>query len=388
MQRPDRRHVLDHRDGPALTDDVGAFVAIADGVTEGVAVKDLYRVDGLPTRAGTSLPPAVFDRPESEVVRRLRVEGHAVLGKTAMDELAYCEPPATTNPLDRRRTPGGSSGGSAAAVAAGMCELALGSQTLQSTIVPAAYCGVVGFKPTYERVPFDGVPLAPSFDTVGLLTPTVDALAAAMPAVDPTWSAEPPRPVRLGLPEPWGPAAQADAWSRLDRHLARVAGPDVTVVPCRVPWNDDILDWAVVVHDLVHGELARVLGTLFAEHGDALRPRTREAFARGAAVTDERLATCGRRQVEVSAAIDEVLVDRDLDGFVSPAVAGVAPIGYEITGDSWITSFWSLTRLPCLTIPVRDADETMPRGVQLTGRRNGDEALVALASVLESRLKA
>ena len=113
----------------------------ADGPLRGVAVgaKDLYRVEGLPTRAGSRLPASLFDGDESTIVRELRRAGAVVLGKTAMDEFAYCEPPPTKNPRDRRRTPGGSSGGSAAAVAAGICRLAVGSQTLQSIVVPAAY---------------------------------------------------------------------------------------------------------------------------------------------------------------------------------------------------------------------------------------------------------
>src|SRR5918996_4073545 len=125
-----------------------------------VGVKDLYRVEGLPTTAGSRLPVSVFEGEESLVVKKLKQAGAVVLGKTAMDEFAYCEPPPTKNPLDPRRTPGGSSGGSAAAVAAGICRLAVGSQTLQSIIVPATYCGVVGYKPTFERLTFDGIPLA------------------------------------------------------------------------------------------------------------------------------------------------------------------------------------------------------------------------------------
>ncbi len=212
----------------AVDAELGAFVdesdrrgrlgstEVATGFLHGVAVgvKDLYRVAGLSTRAGSRLPPELFERGQSAVVTRLVGAGAVVLGKTAMDEFAYCEPPATRNPLDPRRTPGGSSGGSAAAVAAGICPISIGSQTLQSVLVPAAYCGVIGFKPTYGRLAFDGVPLAPSIDTVGFLSRSVDDLRAVAAEVLPGWI-EPEAPTRpvLGIPYAWGPHREVgDAW--------------------------------------------------------------------------------------------------------------------------------------------------------------------------------
>lgn len=154
---------------------------IGDGALAGVPVgiKDVYRVTGLPTHAGSRLPQELFAGDESAIVGGLRVAGAIIAGKTAMDEFAYCEPPPTRNPRDLSRTPGGPSGGSAAAVAAGMCPLAMGSQTLQSIIAPAAYCGVIGYKPTYQRFPFDGVPLSPSFDTIGLIADSMSLLSRA-----------------------------------------------------------------------------------------------------------------------------------------------------------------------------------------------------------------
>src|SRR5215212_3957574 len=156
------------------------------GVMAGV--KDLIRVDGFPTRAGSALPDSLFAGPEASVVGRLRASGALILGKTAMDEFAYVEPPATRNPHNLAHTPGGSSGGSAAAVAAGLCPLALGTQTSRSVIGPAAFCGIVGFKPTFGRIPTDGVvPLSPSFDTVGLLTQDVAGAILAATVLVPHW---------------------------------------------------------------------------------------------------------------------------------------------------------------------------------------------------------
>src|SRR5213594_701756 len=136
-----------------------------------VAVKDIFDVAGLPTTAGA--PPFAHRRPDEDAasVALLRAAGAIVLGKTHTTQFAYRDPAPTRNPWNLAHTPGGSSSGSAAAVAARMVPLALGSQTVGSVLRPAAYCGVVGFKPTHGLVPTAGViPLAWSLDHVGVFT--------------------------------------------------------------------------------------------------------------------------------------------------------------------------------------------------------------------------
>src|SRR4051812_44415716 len=171
---PDVKAFLDEQDRR----DRLARTAPVAGPLQGlpVGVKDLYRVDGLPTRAGSTLPEELFAGEQSWIVSQVCGAGGVVLGKTAMDEFAYCEPPPTRNPLDLTRSPDGSSGGSAAAVAAGICPAALGSQTLHSTIGPASACGIVGYKPSFGRWPFDGVGLSASFDTLGFLADDLASL--------------------------------------------------------------------------------------------------------------------------------------------------------------------------------------------------------------------
>ncbi|MEC8818767.1 MAG: amidase, partial [Planctomycetota bacterium] len=121
-----------------------------------VGVKDIINVEGLPTRAGTSLPPELFAGPEAPCVRRLREAGALVVGKTVTTEFAYLAPGPTRNPHDPDHTPGGSSSGSAAGVAAGLCDAALGTQTVGSLMRPAAFCGVHAMKPSKGRVPDAG----------------------------------------------------------------------------------------------------------------------------------------------------------------------------------------------------------------------------------------
>src|SRR5690606_16531226 len=133
-----------------------------------VGVKDVFHVDGFVTRAGSEVPPELFAGPEAAVVRLLREAGALIAGKTVTTEFAYMEPGPTRNPHNLEHTPGGSSSGSAAAVAAGMVNLAVGTQTIGSVIRPAAYCGIVGFKPTLNRIPTEGlVYFSPTIDHVG-----------------------------------------------------------------------------------------------------------------------------------------------------------------------------------------------------------------------------
>ncbi len=142
--------------------------ATPDGPLRGlvVGVKDIFHVDGLPTTAGSTLPVEELAGPEAAAVSLLRNAGAVVLGKTVTTEFAFAEPGPTRNPRNPEHTPGGSSSGSAAAVAAGHCPLALGSQTVGSVIRPAAFCGVVGYKPSYGRISTAGViPLAESFSS-------------------------------------------------------------------------------------------------------------------------------------------------------------------------------------------------------------------------------
>ncbi|GAB4078625.1 amidase family protein [Nostocoides australiense] len=151
----------------------------------GVGVGVVIRVDALPTTAGSSLPVAELAGPQASVAR-LRAAGASVVGKTVSAEFAVAAPGPTTNPYDRERTPGGSSSGSAAAVASGAVPLALGTQTIGSVVRPPAYCGVVGFKPSFDRVGLDGViPNAPSLDTLGWFTATIADAALAAELFDP-----------------------------------------------------------------------------------------------------------------------------------------------------------------------------------------------------------
>jgi Asp-tRNA(Asn)/Glu-tRNA(Gln) amidotransferase A subunit family amidase len=348
-----------------------------------VAVKDVYHVAGLPTRAGSALDPRLLTGPESELVRRVRTAGAVVLGKTHLDEFACSEPGPTRNPHDLTRTPGGSSAGSAAAVAAGICPVALGSQTQRSVIGPAAYCGVVGYKPGLGLVPYDGVPMAPSIDTVGLLTadlPTLARAAAAILGVRP--GAVPAAPV-LAVPDgrfldPVEPGARGAFEAQLQRLAA--AGAELRWV--EPPWEHDLSGWLSTLEDALLGELARVHEPWFPRYEHLYRPRTAAAVRAGAAVSASRLAAAHRRIAGLRPAVEAAL--HDADCWVCPSSTGPAPRGLHETGRVETTLFWSWAGLPCLSLPAgravpADGGAPMPVGLQCVGRHGADRALIGVA---------
>ena len=167
-----------------------------------VGIKDLFHVDGMETQGGSRLPSEALSGAQSSIVSALKKNGALILGKTTTEEFAYHGHPPTRNPHNHRHTPGGSSSGSAASVAVGSCPFAIGTQTLQSVIAPASFCGVVGFKPSYGRVPLDGVIfLSPSIDTIGFFSQTVESMEFACSNLISDWtpSVSSQKPV-LGIP--------------------------------------------------------------------------------------------------------------------------------------------------------------------------------------------
>src|SRR6266496_5231141 len=175
-----------------------------------LGVKVIFHAGGFTTQAGSRLPADVLQGQEAESVKRLKEAGALIMGKTVTTEFAYFSPGPTRNPHNIEHTPGGSSSGSAAAVAAGLCNLALGTQTIGSIIRPASFCGVVGLKPTYDRISREGViALSPSLDHVGFFVPDVESAIDGARILYNDWE-EPTQPLkkpRLGIPD--GPYLQS-----------------------------------------------------------------------------------------------------------------------------------------------------------------------------------
>lgn len=369
-----------------------------------LGVKDIFRAGDFPTRAGTDLPPELFAGPEASSVTALLAAGALLLGKTVTTEFAYFAPGPTRHPLSAALgadyTPGGSSSGSAAAVAAGFCDLALGTQTIGSVIRPAAYCGVVGFKPTFGRVPIDGViPLSPSADTVGLFARTVGEIARAVAVLlddgRQTTDHSQNRPVAVRGPwsvvlaVPTGPylaRASAEALAHFEAACDRLraAGHEVRPVPA-MPDFDAIYQRH---NDLVAAEAARTHAAWFPVYRDRYHPKTADLIRRGQGVSDDdyRRAVAGREQLRE--ALHDLMARHGLDAWIAPAATGPAPRGLASTGDPVMALPWTHAGLPAIALPAGANALGLPLGVQLVGRFGADEALLAAALSVEAELNA
>jgi 2-dehydropantoate 2-reductase len=402
----------------SVTAVIGAPERAATGLLAGrpVAVKDIIAVAGVPTRCGSpasSPEPALKD---AEIVRRLRDAGAEVFAVTQCLEyaagFAHPEIGDTRNPHDPARTSGGSSGGSAALVAAGVCDLSIGSDTGGSIRIPAAYCGVVGLKPTYGLLPLDGVfPLSPSCDHAGTLTATVSgaadllavlanpaALAGQAAPAGPTDSTQPAVPAdpppgetvtfTLGVlaAQVADPSVTPEVRGAVSGALDRLAAAGWQVTELTAPWLDDLRAWEHVLATIVAREAYLVHAGL-----DTSRyaEGTRGLLEFGRGVDDDAYARALQRRAELTAAVEASL--DGVDALAGPTVGYQAPeqdppFGTgDDHGEGRFTGPYNLTGHPALSLPVPIAG--LPAGLQLAGRRDQDLALLRVAAAAEHVLR-
>ncbi|PZC48556.1 MAG: Asp-tRNAAsn/Glu-tRNAGln amidotransferase A subunit [Chloroflexi bacterium] len=352
-----------------------------------VGVKDIFAIDGLPMRAGSALPAEAFAMPESAAVRRLLEAGALVLGKTVTTEFAFMEAGATANPHDQTRTPGGSSSGSAAAVAAGIVPLALGSQTVGSVLRPAAFCGVVGFKPTYGRIPIDGViPYSPSVDTVGTFTQDVAGAALVAAVLIDDWAPPQPgpRPV-LGVPDGrYLEQTQPDGRAAFEGALARLAQAGFEIV--RVDALPDVEAINARHNALNAAEFAMVHRDWFAQWGALYRGGSAALFDRGRVVSAELVRVGREGRGRLREELTRLMDVGGIDAWVAPAAPGPAPLGLDTTGVTAMNLPWTHAGLPAIALPAGSVDG-MPVGVQAAARFGEDERLLVWAERLEVPLR-
>ena len=351
-----------------------------------VGVKDIFHVDGLQTRAGSSVPPSALAGPQAATVSALAAAGALVLGKTVTTEFAYFEPGPTRNPHDPDHTPGGSSSGSAAAVAAGLCPLALGSQTIGSVNRPAAFCGVVGVKPSHGRIPIDGViPVAPSVDDVGFFTREVAGARLAAGVLYSDWRAGdvPGGEPTVGAVEgPYLDGASSTGRAGFRDHLEGLAeaGFDVR----RLDPFPDIEDVNRRHRRLVAAETALSHAEWYPAYGDRYADRTVELIEEGLAVDVGELAGARAGRSELREAIHDAMDAAGVDVLLSPAAPGPAPAGLETTGDPVMNLPWTHAGLPTITLPASETDAGLPLGLQCTARFGRDEWLLAWSERLRA----
>ncbi len=350
-----------------------------------LGVKDVIDTADLPTERGSAVYRGRTTANDAACVALARRAGALVVGKTATTEFALFNPTVTTNPYNPERTPGGSSSGSAAAVADGMVRAAFGTQTVGSVIRPAAYCGVVGFKPTHQLIPLTGVAtLATTLDTVGWLTRSVADSASMFEAMTGHRPQTADAPIRIGRyrSHQWSDA-QPEAIAELDDVADRLADAGIEVIEVDpLPHLESV---AVHSTTVLQYEIARVFCWEREHHPEAIALPVRKLLARADAVGLEgyRLA-----QIELDAVRrqhDGWLAGNEIDALLTPSSCGEAPM-LESTGDPVFNRTWTTLGVPALHLPTGAGPNALPVGVQLTGARWFDADLLAVAATLEATL--
>jgi aspartyl-tRNA(Asn)/glutamyl-tRNA(Gln) amidotransferase subunit A len=358
-----------------------------------VALKDIFDAAGMPTTSGAA--PFAHRLPERDApaVNRLRSAGAVILGKTVTTEFAFADPSITRNPWNLEHTPGGSSSGSAAAVAAGMAQAALGSQTIGSTIRPAAYCGIVGFKGTYGRITTEGVtPLSWSLDHIGIFARSVDDTARVFSAITDEAGAAatpgpdaPSHPPRFAVPRGWVRSLSApEVQTHLDEVVAVLQGAGAYVEDIELPPSASRIeaDGRLVLRV----EAAAYHSRWFSQHASEYGRKIKELVESGQAVT----ATAYVHANETRSAFRREMsaVFQDHDALLLPAAPSTAPaLSEETTGDPVFCAPWTFAGFPAIALPSGLSSLGLPLSTQLVGPVAADARLLAIARWCETHFR-
>ena len=365
-----------------------------------VGVKDIFDTADMPTENGSVLHAGRTPSRDATVVSMLRAAGAVILGKTVTTEFATYAPGKTRNPHNPEHTPGGSSSGSAAAVAAGMVPLALGSQTNGSVIRPAAFCGVLGFKPTHGLIPRHGIlTLSRTLDHVGLFARTVEDIAllaeqlvgydehdadtrprARIPFAE-VAAEEPPL-------EPMFAFVKTPHWERADEETKAAFAELIEHLGDRIeeielfPSAAEAWGWH---RTIMEAEMAANLEREWDKGRNRLSESLRAQLQRGREVTaiDYQRAIARIRPMYESFV---ELFEQRYDAILTPAAPGVAPKGLASTGDPVFCTLWTLCGMPAVSLPLLQSANGLPLGVQLVGPRDGDARLLRTARWLAARV--
>jgi amidase len=352
-----------------------------------VGVKDIIDTHDMPTSHNSPIFEGKTPFGDAACVALCRVANGVIMGKTVTTEFANRHPGPTTNPHNPGHSPGGSSSGSAAAVADGHVPLAFGTQTGGSVIRPAAYCGVIGYKPTYNDFSRVGIKMqCHSVDTLGLMARTMPDIALFRGAV----LKLPPVPINKDLSAPrigfcrtpvWDDASP-DTQALLLKTARDLAARGATVVD---------MAFAAAFKDILDDHAAITGFESFRNYADErlrnphkLSPEIIAVLKRSGAVTLERYVAAQRKTVAFKAHVDAMF--DAVDVLLTPSAPGEAPEGLEGTGDPRFNSIWTLSGNPCVTLPAGTGAKGLPLGVQLVGLRHDDDRLLSIAAWVAARL--
>jgi Asp-tRNA(Asn)/Glu-tRNA(Gln) amidotransferase A subunit family amidase len=346
-----------------------------------IGVKDVLDTADMPSEYGSPIWRGWRPRADSAPVAWARAAGGVAIGKTVTTEFATRKPGPTANPHNLGYTPGGSSSGSAAGVAAGFFPLAYGTQTAGSIIRPAAFCGVVGYKPSFGTINRNGMKImSDSLDTVGVMARSVADCALFAGAVlgfdlgNP--DARPDRAPRIGVcRSPTWAQAQPETVALLERVAGALERAGAVISERELPPSIAALTTAHPV--VMNNESARALGweldTAREQISEGLRERLEFGLSRNATEVAEAHAVFTQAQAAFPAATE------GLDVLVTPSAPGQAPKGLEWTGDPAFNFIWTSLHVPCVTVPAGEGPDGLPLGIQIVGRFGEDREVLAWA---------
>lgn len=385
----------------ARENEIGAFTVLdiesarrtADGLASlplrglPVGMKDIFDTVDFPTSYGSAIYAGHRPKSDAAMVMAVRRAGGIILGKTVTTEFASLQPAGTRNPHNPAHTPGGSSSGSAAAIAAGMLPIAFGSQTGGSTIRPAAYCGVAGYKPSFRLLPTIGMKaFSWSLDTVGVFGAGVEDVAFAAAAAtgrDLRIDGVAPNAPAIALlrTDQW-PEASPDMRAAVERaaRLAEAAGARVTelVLP-------EIFAEAMRCHGIVQDhEAFRALAYEYDNHRDRLGPILVAQLDKAAAITTDQYDEARRATRRARQTFADLMAKTDV--ILTPSATGAAPHGLGATGLPTFNRLWTLLGPPCINVPGIADGIGLPLGIQVVGRFARDKIALAAARFVENAL--
>ena len=353
-----------------------------------IGVKDIIDTFDMPTEMGSPIFHGYRPLADAACVALLRRAGAVILGKTATCELAGMAPSATTNPHSAAYTPGGSSSGSAAAVADCMVPAALGTQTGGSVLRPSSFCGVFGYKPTYNSFNKAGVkPAAESIDTIGWIARSIDDIEL-LTAVLRMEKPQPPHVLeaapRIGLcrTEIWN-TAQPETKAAVEGAGAALAKAGAKVRDVDLPQEFTGLH-ALARGTINHFERAACMAFEWDHHREALSPQMRRYIESGLNTSRADYLAAWRRVEECRALLPEVF--EEFDVLLTPCVPGEAPKGLASTGDPSMQAMWTALHTPSMTLPTHRGPNDLPVGIQLIAQRYDDDRLFACARWIWSRI--
>ena len=358
-----------------------------------VGIKDIYNIAGVPTTAGSKVYADYVPDETAVTINLLQKAGAVILGKTVTTEFACLDPSHTKNPWNPAHTPGGSSSGSAASVAARMCPVAMGSQTVGSVLRPASYNGIVGFKPTYGRVSRRGVvPVSWSLDTVGWMGRTVedmalllqvmagpdeqDPVASRLPAGDYLSGLESAGPPRIGLITSFFmEESDQETQQRTRAVLDKLTSSGASVVELTLPesFNTSFQDQMTIMG----AEAAAFHKPMYEKQAQDYRPKLREMLRQGLETDAVTYSKALERRLRFSA--DMRLLAEQADVLLTPSTPTAPLADLTNTGDTRFQGPWTSCGLPTITLPIGLAESGLPLGIQLIASPFEEARLLAVA---------